>query len=352
MAESVILIIFAMLLSLATFLNRKDQAIEQMQGQIADTAADQQRCATALAEAREQLRQLIAKATTDQQHYAKLLAETGVLKAKMVAIQTLTQGTNNFDEMFKELVLMQHQAQRAIELENQVMALTEQQQVLEKVVQRVENTVIGGQSLVEKVDHLIEQAAVWDLLAKFFAPINNPEALHQMEQRLAGLTKLETAVSAVAPGVEAVEAVRTITDQLQASRTQMMNLQGQMANLRRRLEDAGKGTEKPACWAMPDGTPEYIFEVTLRSNGLLVKDNALPNRSDEQKQLPISSINFDREVSLNQFRNAVQPLSKWSQQHECIFFVKIKDQTGSSQKAIYKRKLRTVGEFFYYYEPP
>lgn len=355
MAESVILIIFALLLALAAFLIRKDQAIEQMRGQIADATADQQRCAAALAEARallEHSRQQIADATADQKRCVAALAEARALQEKMAAIQALTQGANNFDEMFKELVLMQRQAQRTAELEKQVVVLIEKQQALEKAVQRVETAPVGGQTLAEKLEHLVERAILWEQLAKSLPQSDSPAMLRELEQRLAALMKLEAALSAAVPGVEPAEAVRSITNELQASRAQMTNMQGQMANLRRRLEGAGKGTEKPACWATPDGRPEYIFDVTLQSGGVTMRDNALPHRAEEQRQLPLGSFGFNREVSLNQFRAAAQPLREWSRQHECMFFVRIQDQTGPSQKAVYKQKLRTVGEYFYYYEPP
>ena len=351
MAESVILIIFALLLALAAFLIRKDQAIEQMRGQIADATADQQRCAAALAEARallEHSRQRIADATADQQRCVAALAEARALQEKMAAIQALTQGANNFDEMFKELVLMQRQAQRTAELEKQVVVLIEKQQALEKAVQRVETAPVGGQTLAD----LVERAILWEQLAKSLPQSDSPAMLRELEQRLAALMKLEAALTAAVPGAEPAEAVRSITDELQASRAQMTNLQGQMANLRRRLEGAGKGTEKPACWATPDGRPEYIFDVALQSGGVTVRDNALSHRAEEQRQLPLGSFGFNREVSLNQFRAAAQPLREWSRQHECMFFVRIQDQTGPSQKAVYKQKLRTVGEYFYYYEPP
>ncbi|MCU0808346.1 MAG: hypothetical protein MUC53_10555 [Candidatus Contendobacter sp.] len=352
MAESVILIIFALLLALAAFLIQKDQTIEQMRGQIADATADQQRCAAALAEARVLQEKQIADATADQQRCAAALAEARVLQEKMATIQALTQGANNFDEMFKELVLMQRQAQRTAELEQQVVMLIEKQQALEKAVQGVETAPVGGQTLAEKLEHLVERAIVCEQLVKSLPQSDSPATLRELEQRLAALMKLEAALSAAMPGVEPAEAVRSITDELQASRVQMTNLQGQMANLRRRLEGAGKGTEKPACWATPDGRPEYIFDVALRSGGVTVRDNALSHRAEEQRQLPLGSFGFNREVSLTQFRAAAQPLREWSRQHECMFFVRIQDQTGPSQKAVYKQKLRTVGEFFYYYEPP
>lgn len=334
MAESVILIIFALLLALATYLIRKDQAIQDMTQQL------------------DQLRQQIADASEDRLQCATAQAEARSLQKKMTAIQNLVPTSNDFDEMFKELVLVQRQAQRVTELEQQLAGLTELRQAVEKTLKRVETAPDADQSVAERLEQLVDKAVLWEQLANAFPQSDTKTALREMEQRLATLLELETAAKNLAPAVEPAQTVRTVTEQLQAADTQIDTLQGQMANLRRRCEAVGKGTEKPACWATPDGRPEYIFDVALQSGGVIVRDNALPHRTEEQRQLPLGAFGFSRELSLNQFRVAAQPLREWSHQHDCMFFVRIQDQTGPSQKAVYKQKLRTVGEFFYYYEPP
>jgi hypothetical protein len=83
--------------------------------------------------------------------------------------------------------------------------------------------------------------------------------------------------------------------QLRQAQAQVSSLQGQLRNVQRMLEGAGRGTEKPACWASPEsGKPKYIFAVALTSTGIVVRDNALPHRSDEQRQLPLSPMIFGR----------------------------------------------------------
>jgi hypothetical protein len=39
----------------------------------------------------------------------------------------------------------------------------------------------------------------------------------------------------------------------------------------------------PQCWVTPDGTIEYIFDVTLASSGIFVRDNALPDQAEDEK---------------------------------------------------------------------
>lgn len=40
----------------------------------------------------------------------------------------------------------------------------------------------------------------------------------------------------------------------------------------------------------------------------------------------------------------------WSVKEGCRFFVRVFDLTKDEEKMIYKRRLRTVGEHFYYFE--
>ena len=128
------------------------------------------------------------------------------------------------------------------------------------------------------------------------------------------------------------------------------NLRGQNKNLLDRLGSSGKGTEKPPCWATESGGPEYIFDIQLTSAGLIIKDNALPHRIEDQTKLPLSGISFMRTLPPNEFRSRTKDILNWSNTHECRFFVRVYDNTGSSEKNVYKRMLRTAGEHFYYFE--
>ena len=130
----------------------------------------------------------------------------------------------------------------------------------------------------------------------------------------------------------------------------LRNKEGQIANLRKRIKGAGGGTEHPPCWATPKGKTEYIFNVDLLSDGFVVRDNHMPHRSEERKQLPLSGITFDSKVSNAQFLREMLPLRKWSDAHDCRFFVRAIDSTGPNEKAIYKRQLWDLEQRFYKWE--
>ena len=127
-------------------------------------------------------------------------------------------------------------------------------------------------------------------------------------------------------------------------------LEGQLKNAQRTLERLGKGngTEKPACWADPvTGRPEYIFRVDLTSGGLIIHDQKIAHRSEEQALLPVSGITFDGELPPDVFRAQTGALATWSKERECRFFVMVKDLTQPTEKDAYKRMLKTLEEHFY-----
>lgn len=129
---------------------------------------------------------------------------------------------------------------------------------------------------------------------------------------------------------------------------EQQRLQGELANAQKKLLAAGRGTEMPPCWVTPDGTIEYIFDVTLASNGVLVHDNTLPDHSGDEKKL-VPAMTFDSVLNRDQFLSATQRLYEWSRaQHpECRFFVHVLDRTKADEKAIYKGELQTVEGHFY-----
>ena len=102
----------------------------------------------------------------------------------------------------------------------------------------------------------------------------------------------------------------------------------------------------PSCVPNSDeGTTQYIYDVTLGSEGIVVVDKALAEMerwSDET-----ASVEFDRVVSQSTFNEMTQPLYDWSDQNQCRFFVRVYDATAPFEKALYKEELNTVERHFY-----
>lgn len=140
----------------------------------------------------------------------------------------------------------------------------------------------------------------------------------------------------------------TLASREQKAQSEANTYRGQTKNLEAKIATLGGGTEMPACWAEPDsGRIEYIFDVALTNDGILVHDNRLPSRAQDEKLLPLAGFSFDREISDDDFDDESGSLYSWSKQHGCRFFVRVFDDTGNDQKEIYKQRLNTVEEHFY-----
>lgn len=110
---------------------------------------------------------------------------------------------------------------------------------------------------------------------------------------------------------------------------------------------AGKGTEVPSCWVQDDGTIEYIYDINLTPNGLVVQETDLPHRAKERQTLQVKELLIDQEISEAAFLSATSNLFEWSKSNKCRFFVRVFDFTGPTQKSLYQSRLKTVEAHFY-----
>lgn len=143
---------------------------------------------------------------------------------------------------------------------------------------------------------------------------------------------------------------KRLTEKAEVLAREKQNLQNQIANLRLQVSAGGRGLDHPPCWATPGGKAEYIFNVALTSNGLIVQKRDLPHRSVELAELPIPEIKFGREVTPSAFLSSTRPLYNWSVEHKCRFVVRAFDTTSSAEKPLYKRHMRVLEQHFYKYE--
>ena len=173
----------------------------------------------------------------------------------------------------------------------------------------------------------------------------------ELRTKLASLAKLDAELSTDGKNATSVreQCANALSRQTQCT-TRLNTLEGRLKNAEQQLATAGHGTEKPACWADRTGKPEYIFDIALKSQSVVVRDNALPGRTAEQAVLPIKALSFSLDLGQQDFRAQTRALFEWSEREGCRFFVRVYDLTAAHEKDAYKRQLRTVGEHFYYYE--
>lgn len=148
-----------------------------------------------------------------------------------------------------------------------------------------------------------------------------------------------------------LEGLKKIKEEMKAAGLDDSQTKDFLRNAQRKLDGLGKGTEMPACWTSRDtGKPEYIFNTALTSVGIIIQDNTLPHRVEEQAQLPLLAMVFNKEVRPEQFQVITRAVYDWSVKKKCRFFVRVYDLTKEGEKKLYKYHLRTVGEHFYYFE--
>ena len=130
-------------------------------------------------------------------------------------------------------------------------------------------------------------------------------------------------------------------------RTELSSCQGQAAYLNRRLNEQIGGFGLPPCWADENGRIQYIFDAVLTDGGIVLKDNKVPGREEDQAALPLSSMTYGEGMEHERFASASQPLLKWSDEHECRFYVRLYDGFDTGGRERYKNLRRTVEGYFY-----
>jgi predicted nucleic acid-binding Zn-ribbon protein len=307
MAEIMILVIFILLLTLSAFLERQEQAIEELEGRVAER---------------------------DE--------ELGELNEWVDAIEEVMAGAREIPDLTRELVLAQGEVER---LNQDVAALTEKHSALEE----------EKRSLQAERDRLAEEnqnyAAIEQALAARGA--STAEEVAKIFEAAERLNDLE---SALAEGGFDTEDLPRLDEQLAAAAAAAAAL-SQLGDENTTLRDpmayfkrivGGRSNLIPPCWINPvTRKSEYIFDVALTSNGIVIHDNKLPHRREEQAELPIQRIPFESALSAGRFLAATRALFDWSEAQDCRFYVRIFDSTAENEKVLYKRLLRAVEGPFY-----
>jgi hypothetical protein len=113
------------------------------------------------------------------------------------------------------------------------------------------------------------------------------------------------------------------------------------------LMRSGRGSTFPSCWITDRGETEYIFDVSIRDTGVVVKDMSPAYRRSDQSWKLLDAFARDTEIPETRFRNATAKLYNWSHEKDCRFFVTMRDQTGPTSKDRYKSLRNLVEQHFY-----
>lgn len=245
-----------------------------------------------------------------------------------------------------------HKAEQQLSLTKQsISQLTERLSVLEDIA--------GGGDIEEFVRELIASQKVLNQLGDVQSRLTEANELIDKYEEVAKDVGVTPTPEEVAEALFEAKIIRealarvgenSVTNIIQESielRTENKRMQGQIANALKKLKSLGQSNEMPSCWAKPDGTVEYIYEVAVTNNGMIVRETNLPHRKMDRKLLPISMIILNQVTSSANFRKMVMPLYQWSIEKKCRFYVRVFDLMGPTEKDLYKQRLKTVVTHFY-----
>lgn len=222
------------------------------------------------------------------------------------------------------------------------------QQVESWVRELVEGAASTQENKALKAELTVSQTALEQIkAASGMAPdADATRTAEQVTRAMAELKGLRVATEAARAGDKSALERRVVDTAVENER-----LKGTIAYQQRKLNAVGKGTERPACWAVASGPsagrPEYIFDVSLTAGGIIIRDRALAHRRAEQARLPLSTIHFGVPLDDRAFRSQTRPLFEWGESRGCRFFVSAYDRTGAGEKEIYKHRSRVMEEHFY-----
>lgn len=208
---------------------------------------------------------------------------------------------------------------------------------LTKILAKDDGTI--NEELVKATNHLPElEKKIKDNQLQ-----NDNENLEQVLER--GLNKilLEKIVKSENEDMPIEKKYEKLVEEKNLLESKIANIEGQNKNLMKQC----KGIGFPPCWANANGSPEYIFNLYLYDDGILIHDNKLPHRAKEQKLLDLSRIIFETPLNPNKLIYQTLPLLEYGKTNDCRFFVQIIDKTGAEKKELYKDLRQAVEANFY-----
>ncbi|MGD7037241.1 hypothetical protein [Methylotuvimicrobium buryatense] len=130
---------------------------------------------------------------------------------------------------------------------------------------------------------------------------------------------------------------------------ELSDLKGQVAYLQNRLS-SGPGRDHPPCWADENtGRIEYLFDIVITQEGLVV-DKAWPeHRNSEALDLPRIKNVLGKVVSKGKFINETIEIFNISKKKECRHFVILKNRV--NDLTYFNAHRFAVNGIFYTYEP-
>lgn len=307
-AESMLLILFALLLALGWVLVKRDRTALQL-----------------------------------QQRIAGLEHEERLVQAKLDVISSIAQHRPT-EEFFKELV-QAREAQAQVKLEEQ--RLVERERATEKMERLLGALQNSPDAKARLRDLAANGARLEQALAKVSKDAGKADPYDAIPEGVA-------LAQAAKDAGRSPEETRAMLRDAERSAREAATLKGQVVRLRSELRSVGKGGDYPPCWITEKGEIQYLFDIALNGDGTLaVKDVTPPARLSDRRDLPIPQDLLQGLSSRGRFLAATEGLLALEKAKGCRFYVIARDRTSASQKDLFKSLLfNTVEARFYKVQRP
>lgn len=268
------------------------------------------------------------KAESAEHANIRLSAAIANLQSIQLALAANGSDVRTADELVQRLARVQ-------QLESSIAELSAENSALKSQARLVTSLGANAQEKLKDIAGVIERATQIDP--------EDPPAL--LKRALEVLNRLgsSTVPEQVKPLSDMVVEA-SLKDNYAALKIDIEKARSERDNLMR----GGNGLTYPSCWIdKTNNQTEYIFDVTTKDAGLIVKIIAPASRANDPAWKLVDP--FDKDTLINEkvFDVATAKLFEYSKQHDCRFYARLRDGTAPESKERYIQ-LRTLVESHFY----
>ena len=228
-----------------------------------------------------------------------------------------------FDDFFKKLQLTN-------KFESQIKALQVKNKEITDANEILENKNKATDKILQQYEPLLAEIKK-----------NNPNEKNIIEltaKKIKNICEFEKSIG------KGLEEVITNTKEIEKKNG---DLNKQIVHLMAIQKGLGKGADYPPCWLDDQNKIEYIFNVVINDVGIEIFDIKNENRNEDKLKLPIQNLVYGIDITAEMFLSLLKPLFDVCVQENCRHFVRIYDKT--TTKDTFKKNLLTVETYFYKY---
>jgi hypothetical protein len=343
LAELAFILVFVLLLLLGWMIFKLEEDAKQLETKIAE-AGDIDVSLIMLGEAKEKLTETLLRSGSvkPEEIISHLISQKEIVREREVLrkrIDDLDAQVTMLAEVREIIAQASKQHKKQIADQHIESALTFQS----AFKQQLDSTSSNSNKEVGFPKASIESANVARDAAVGFALKN------ALEKELRGPIKRGTEAELVKELAEAAKQLRgprEARDSPLTIKKENADLRGQVAFLKGRLEARG-GRDYPPCWAEENtGRVEFLFEIQIYPDGLLISPAWPPNREPDARELPnIDQLLAQSRQPLKEFNQRMQGIDKLSKEKSCRHYVQMRNHV--NELDVFNQYRFGIENFFY-----